>query len=123
MPDLVDVARDRMDAFNQGDVEAFVDHFTEDVEWWPLRSETGGHDGLRACFADSAETFDLLDTDVESAHEVPDGIVSFGALAVRGRGSMGRCACRSRGSSVSGATRCDGRGPTATAPRRSATRA
>lgn len=52
MADLLDVARGQMSAFNRGDVEAFADQFTEDAEWWPLRSETEGpyrgHDGLRA---------------------------------------------------------------------------
>jgi ketosteroid isomerase-like protein len=89
--DLLDVARGQMSAFNCGDVEAFVDQFTEDAEWLPLRSETEGpyrgHDGLRAWFADSAETFESLHADVDSAHEVPGGVIAFGALDVKGRGS------------------------------------
>jgi ketosteroid isomerase-like protein len=92
MVDLLDMARERMEAFNRGDVEAFVEQFTDDAEWWPLRSETEGpyrgHDGIRAWFADTAETFESMHADVEAAHEIPGGALSFGALEVKGRESQ-----------------------------------
>ena len=91
MADLLDIARERMEVFNRGDVEAFVEAFTDDAEWWPLRSETEGpyrgHEGIRAWFADTAETFESIHADVEAAHDVPSGVLSFGALEVKGRES------------------------------------
>jgi len=89
--DLLDVARGQMSAFNRGDVEAFVDQFTEDAEWWPLRSETEGpyRGTRRAARMVRRQRGDLrvLHADVDSAHEVPGGVIAFGALDVKGRGS------------------------------------
>ena len=63
-----------MDAYNRGDVDAFIAMTDPAVEWVPRTSgvEGGvtGHDGVRSWWEDQVAAFDALHTEV---HEVVDG--------------------------------------------------
>jgi ketosteroid isomerase-like protein len=91
MTDREELTRTSMAAFNRRDVEAVVQTFAEDAEWWPLRSSTEGpyrgHDGIRAWFEDSAEMFEYLRAQVDEIDEGDDVAVAFGRLEVKGRES------------------------------------
>ncbi|MDQ1373000.1 MAG: SnoaL-like polyketide cyclase [Actinomycetota bacterium] len=91
MTDRLALARTAFAAFNRRDLETCLEVFGRDVEWWPLRSSTEGpyrgHDGIRAWFADTAETFDRLQIEVEDLREGDDLVLAHGWLSVKGRGS------------------------------------
>jgi ketosteroid isomerase-like protein len=91
MRDREELARTSMAAFNRRDVEAVVQTFERDAEWWPLRSSTEGpyrgHDGIRAWFEDTAEMFEYLRAEVDEVDERGDVVVASGRLEVKGRGS------------------------------------
>jgi ketosteroid isomerase-like protein len=91
MADRLEMARESIAALNRRDVEAVVEAFASDAEWWPLRSSTEGpyrgHDGVRAWFADTAEMFEHLRAEVEEVHERGDVVVAFGRLEAKGRES------------------------------------
>jgi ketosteroid isomerase-like protein len=91
MTDREELARTSMAAFNRRDVEAVVQTFAHDAEWWPLRSSTEGpyrgHDGIRAWFEDTAEMFEYLRAEVDDVDERGDVAVATGRLEVKGRGS------------------------------------
>jgi ketosteroid isomerase-like protein len=91
MTDREELARTSMAAFNRRDVEAVVQTFAPDAEWWPLRSSTEGpyrgHDGIRAWFEDTAEMFEYLRAEVDDVDERGDVAVATGRLEVKGRGS------------------------------------
>jgi ketosteroid isomerase-like protein len=53
----VELARGSFDAFKRGDMDAYIDYFSEDVEWRVSAFLTGkdayhGHDGIREFIAD-----------------------------------------------------------------------
>jgi ketosteroid isomerase-like protein len=91
MTDRVELARTTLAAFNRRDVEACLQMFATDAEWWPLRSSTEGpyrgHEGIRAWLDDTAETFDHFQVDLEGVREGEDVVVPFGRLCVTGRES------------------------------------
>jgi ketosteroid isomerase-like protein len=91
MTDRVELARATFAAFNRRDVEAYLQAFAPDAEWWPLRSSTEGpyrgHDGIRAWVDDTAETFEHFQVELEDVREGDDVAVAFGRLTVKGRES------------------------------------
>src|SRR4030088_1915725 len=91
MPDRLEMARASIAALNRRDVEAVVEAFASDAEWWPLRSSTEGpfrgHDGIRAWFADTAEMFEHLHAEVEEVQGRDGVVVAFGRLEAKGRES------------------------------------
>ena len=65
---------------------------TDDIVFSPLRAGiTGafiGHDGLRAFWRDTQETFDRFEVDLDTFEELPDGrVLATGTFVTRGRGS------------------------------------
>ena len=91
MTDRVELARATFAAFNRRDVEAYLQAFAPDAEWWPLRSSTEGpyrgHDGIRAWVDDTAETFEHFQVELEDVREGDDVAIAFGRLSAKGRGS------------------------------------
>jgi ketosteroid isomerase-like protein len=91
MTERTELVQEQMAAFNRRDVDAVMEVFAADVEWWPLRSSTEGpyrgHDGIRAWFDDTAQMFDELEAHVDDVVESDAVVVAVGRLSVRGRGS------------------------------------
>ena len=91
MTDRVELARATFAAFNRRDVEAYLQAFAPDAEWWPLRSSTEGpyrgRDGIRAWVNDTAQTFDRFQVELEDVRECDDAALVFGRLTVKGRES------------------------------------
>ena len=91
MTDRVELARTTFAAFNRRDIEACLQVFATDAEWWPLRSSTEGpyrgHDGILAWLDDTADTFDQFQVELEEVREGDDVAVAFGRLFVTGRES------------------------------------
>ena len=61
-----ELARVSFDAFKRGDMDAYIDFFSEDVEWRVSAFLTGkdayrGHDGIREFLADVTELNDAHD--------------------------------------------------------------
>jgi ketosteroid isomerase-like protein len=91
MTDRGELARTTFAAFNRRDIEAYLQAFAPDAEWWPLRSSTEGpyrgHDGIRAWVDDTAETFEHFQVELEDVREGDDVAVAFGRLSAKGRES------------------------------------
>ena len=87
-----DLARSALAAMNAGDVERMVSLATDDIVFSPLRAGIMGafigHDGLRAFWRDTQETFDRFEVDLDTFEELPDGrVLATGTFVTRGRGS------------------------------------
>jgi ketosteroid isomerase-like protein len=80
-----------VEAFNSGDVEGAVRACHPDVEFLPQRAAIQGplhgHDGIRAFFADNAESLDLFVTDYDEVRDLGDRMLAFGSIRIRGKGS------------------------------------
>jgi ketosteroid isomerase-like protein len=80
-----------IEALNRADVEAALRDVAEDVVVNALRSavegEYHGHDGVRAFFADNAETWELMQIDYTELRDLGDRVLAIGTLRVRGRGA------------------------------------
>ena len=91
MTDRVELALTTFAAFNRRDIDACLQVFATDAEWWPLRSSTEGpyrgHDGIRAWLDDTADTFDHFQVELEDVREGENVAVAFGRLFVTGRES------------------------------------
>jgi ketosteroid isomerase-like protein len=81
-----------MEAFNAGDVPAVLETTDPEVVWEPRRALVQGayrgHDGMRAFFADNAESFEKFKAVVEEVRDLGDGrVLVFGTLHILARGS------------------------------------
>ena len=89
----VEVVRNCVDAVNHGDIEQALSLIHPDVELHSaiVGGAEGavyrGHDGFRTWFAESMESFEVLDTDLTEFREVDDRLVAFGRIHARGRES------------------------------------
>jgi ketosteroid isomerase-like protein len=79
------------EAFNRGDVEAFLESVHPDIEFIPRRAPVQGayhgHAGVREFFADNAESFDVFEVRIDEVHEIGDQIVAVGTVRIKGKGS------------------------------------
>jgi ketosteroid isomerase-like protein len=92
VPSNVELAKSSFDAFNRGDADAYVNSFSEDVEWEMSAFVTGrgdyrGREGVREFLAeierlaeDQGEHFRM---DLTEYEELPDGrVIAFGAARI-----------------------------------------
>jgi ketosteroid isomerase-like protein len=79
-----------MQAINGGDVEGVLGALDEDCVLLPLRSAVEGgfheHDGVRALFADNAETFEVFQLDWRDVRDLGGQVLAIGTVHHRGRG-------------------------------------
>jgi ketosteroid isomerase-like protein len=88
----VELAKGSFDAFNRGDAEAYVNSFSEDVEWEMSSFVTGrgdykGREGVREFLAEierlAEEQGERLKIDLTDYVELPDGrVAAFGAARI-----------------------------------------
>ncbi|MBN1529495.1 MAG: nuclear transport factor 2 family protein [Thermoleophilaceae bacterium] len=80
-----------VDALNRHDVEAVLADVTDDVVLIPLRSRLlgafRGHEGVRAFFADTEESFEVFEARYDEIREFGDFIVAIGRTRIRAKGS------------------------------------
>ncbi len=91
MPGNVELAKSSFDAFNRGDADAYVNSFSEDVEWEMSAFVTGrgeyrGREGVREFLTEIerlAEQGERFRIDLTEYEELPDGrVVAFGAARI-----------------------------------------
>jgi ketosteroid isomerase-like protein len=89
--DALELCQAAMERFNSGEVEAILEGFDPEVEWWPLRSETEGpylgHDGVRRWVQETAELFDHSYATISEARWEGDAILAEGRIDLQGKQS------------------------------------
>ena|SRR5215204_652109 len=88
----VKLFRSSLDAFNRGDVDAWLATIHPDVTFVPRRASVEGayrgHAGIRRFFADNRETFESFQLDYTDIRDLGDGrLLVSGTLHLRARGS------------------------------------
>jgi ketosteroid isomerase-like protein len=90
----VELAKRATEAYNRRDIDTFFAEFaTPDLEWWPAltRALEGdcyqGREGIERFLADTAETWDELQTVPEEFRDLGDCVIVLGRMQGRGRGS------------------------------------
>jgi ketosteroid isomerase-like protein len=81
-----------LDAFNRGDVEAWVATMHPDVAFVPIRASVEGayrgHAGVRRFFAENRETFESFHLSYTDVRDLKDGrLLVIGTLHLRARRS------------------------------------
>ena len=92
--DKVELGKRAAEAYNRRDVDTFFAELaTPDLEWWPAltRAYEGGcyqgRDGIERFLADTAETWEELETVPEEFRDLGDRVLMLGRIHGRGRGS------------------------------------
>jgi ketosteroid isomerase-like protein len=80
------------DALNRRDLDALLEVVDDGIHFEPLRAATEGafhgHDGVRAFWRDTDESFEVFELDYPDVRELPDGrVLALGSIRIRGRGS------------------------------------
>jgi ketosteroid isomerase-like protein len=88
----VELFRRSLDAFNRGDVEAWLATIHPDVTFAPIRASVEGayrgHSGIRRFFAENRETFESFHLNYTDIRDLGDGrLLVIGTLHLRARGS------------------------------------
>ncbi len=90
----VEIARRAAEAYNRRDIDTFFAEFaTPDLEWWPARARAfggdcyRGRDGIERFLAETAETWEALQTVPEEFRDLGDRVLVLGRLKGRGKGS------------------------------------
>ncbi len=79
-------------AINEGDLERLIELSDERIHLEPLRAATEGafegHEGIRAFWRDTRESFEVFELNYPDVRDLPDGrVLALGSIRVRGRGS------------------------------------
>ena len=75
-----------VDAYNRGDVEAFLKHAHPEVEWHPFsaQAEGGGayegNEGVRRWWSNLVSSLDEFDMNVNEWRDLGDTVIAFGEL-------------------------------------------
>jgi ketosteroid isomerase-like protein len=89
------IARKMIDAYNRGDVAAFVDLATPDFEWLTSMGAIEGEifrgrEGIETYFANLRDAWEELRLDADEFRDLGDRIVWLGRIRGRGRSSGAR---------------------------------
>lgn len=89
--DRIEIINHFLGAWNQGDVDAVLEHITEDGEWHPVvvieREVFRGHDGFRRFIEGWMATWESWNLEVEELREYGDQLLAFTRVRAKGRGS------------------------------------
>jgi len=91
--DSVELATRVVDAFNRRDLDAFAEHCTADVEWFPSLAGTiegssyKGREGMERYFEDYNEARERFMVENDEYRSVDDRVLACGRLDAIGRGS------------------------------------
>ena len=84
--------RTNVEAFNRGDVEAWIETYHPDSRFAPISAPIAGayrgHDGLRRWFADNRESFETFSVEFTDIRDLGDDrLLVIGTIHLRARGS------------------------------------
>jgi len=89
----VELAKRGVDALNRRDLDAFAEHCTADVEWFPSMAGTieggsyKGREGMERYFEHYEETWERFRVHNDEYRSVDDRVLAAGRLEATGRGS------------------------------------
>ena len=88
----VEIARAAFDAWNRGDLDAWVEAFDADAEFYPLRAQLEGrsyrgHDGVRRFIGELKEDWEEVRFEIEEMLDLGERGVGSGRFRARGRAS------------------------------------
>ena len=91
----VDVFRRGTEAINRGDIEAMLDGFDPEIEYYAAlpvllggaAAVVHGHASVRELFRDLYDVLDEIQVEYPDIRDLGDRIVAIGRLRTRGRGS------------------------------------
>ena len=88
----VQLIRKLVQALNDRDLDALVEHVEPDAELYPLRAQLEGKvyrglDGVREMLADFDQDWEYVQVDAEEFRDAGDDVVVLGRLQGRGRAS------------------------------------
>jgi ketosteroid isomerase-like protein len=92
-PDQLDNVRRRIDCWNRGDFEAWIEGFATDCEWYPTTvgaveggsTAIHGHEGLREWTRQATEVWELLHVEHHDALRRGNLSLVLGRVRTRGR--------------------------------------
>ncbi len=89
----LDVIREAIAAWNEGDAEAVISYLDPDVELVPIRSllEGGsyhGHDGMRRYADDIAAEWEAMHLQIEEVRDAADGVLVLGRFQATGKSGV-----------------------------------
>lgn len=89
----VELFRKATDAWNRGDLEAYLEHLHPEGEWYPgvTAVEGGvvlGHDGLKKWWADVHATFEVLSVTFDEVRDLGDAVLGLGRARGRSRSGI-----------------------------------
>ena len=90
----VEQFRKAISAYNGRDVEAMVEAFHPECEWFPFTAKVEGneayhgHDGIRRWWANLDATFPEREASVDEVRETGDAVVALGRLRARFRSGL-----------------------------------
>jgi ketosteroid isomerase-like protein len=88
----IEALRQGLDAFNRGDLEAWIGYIHPDVIFEPIRSQIEGayrgHAGIRRFFEDTRESFESFRLNVTDIRDLGhERVLAIGTLHLRAPGS------------------------------------
>ena len=90
MTSQAELARQGVEAYNRGDVEALVELSDPGITMVPVRAlleggEYRGHEGVRRFLADMDEDWERREIIVDEVRELDDGVLVLGTFTATGR--------------------------------------
>jgi ketosteroid isomerase-like protein len=85
-----EIARQGVEAYNRGDVEALIELSDPEITMVPVRAlleggEYRGHEGVRRFLADMEEDWERREILVDEVRELDDGVLVLGTFTAVGR--------------------------------------
>jgi ketosteroid isomerase-like protein len=87
-----EIVRGAFEAWNSGDLEAFLSRWSEGAEFYPLRAQLEGHpyhghEGLRRFVAEIAEEWSDVRFEIHELRGTGERVIALGRFRARGRTS------------------------------------
>jgi ketosteroid isomerase-like protein len=91
----IEIVRAAIEAWNRGDLDAWIGAWDEQAEFYPLRAQSErqayrGHDGLRRFAAEIAEEWEQLRFEVDEIRGVGEQVVALGRVRARAASGVER---------------------------------
>ena len=88
----IEIALAAVDAWNRGDLEAWLALWDEEAEFHPLRAQLegesySGHEGLERFLAEMTDDFEEVRFEIEETRDAGEEVVGVGRFRARGRAS------------------------------------
>jgi ketosteroid isomerase-like protein len=90
----VELFRRAIDCYNRRDLEAMLEMWHPEAEWYPFTAQVEGddayqgHEGLRQWWANVDATFEELEASIEEVRDLGDAVLAVGHLSARFRSGV-----------------------------------